>query len=102
MLMTTTNSFEGYHIDKYLGIISKDIIFRSGLGKTFSAALTNIVASFSLRDVELSGSSELIANAKDYLIHQLEQLAKSKGANAIILSNFSVVSPGVHSPANTD
>ena len=84
MLMTTTNGFEGYHVDKYLGVISKDIVFRSGLGKSFSAALTNLVASFSLRDVELSGSSELIANAKDYVIQQFEQLAKSKGANAVI------------------
>lgn len=84
MLMTTTNGFEGYRVDKYLGVISKDIVFRSGLGKSLSAALTNLVASFSLRDVELSGSSELIANAKDYVIQQFEQLAKYKGANAVI------------------
>ncbi len=84
MLMTTTNELNGYHVEKYLGVISKDIVFRSGLGKAFSAALTNFVASLSLKDVELSGSSDLIANAKDYVMQRFEQQARIKGANAII------------------
>ena len=84
VLMTTTSSLEGFHVDKYLGVISKEIIFRSGLGKTLSAALSNLAASFTFHDFELTGSTKLIADAKEYVLKQFEQLAKSKGANAVI------------------
>lgn len=84
MLMTTGNTFDGYRIEKYLGVISKEIIFRSGLGSSLAAGLENIVRSFSLRDVEMTGSSELIAKAKGYLMEQFEKEASFKGANAIL------------------
>ena len=84
MLMTTGNAFDGYRIEKYLGVISKEIIFRSGLGSSLAAGLENLVRSFSLRDVEMTGSSELIAKAKGYLMEQFEKEANFKGANAIL------------------
>lgn len=84
MLMTTGNGFEGYHVERYLGIISKEIIFRSGLGSSLGAAIENIVRAFNFHDVELTGSTELIANAKNYLMEQFEREASMKRANAVL------------------
>lgn len=82
--MTTGNGFEGYHVEKYLGIISKEIIFRSGLGSSLGAAIENFVRAFNFDDVELTGSTELIANAKIYLMEQFEHEANMKRANAVL------------------
>ena len=84
MLMTTGSGFEGYRVEKYLGVISKEIIFRSGLGSSLGAAFENFVRAFNFRDVELTGSTELIANAKKYLMEQFEREARANQANAVL------------------
>lgn len=84
MLMTTGNGFEGYHVEKYLGIISKEIIFRSGLRSSLGAAIEDFVRTFNFRDVELTGSTELIVKAKNYLMEQFEREANMKRANAVL------------------
>ncbi len=84
MLMTTGNSFEGYRVERYLGVISKDVIFRSGVSSSIGAAVEDFLRSFSLRDIELNGSSDLIKKAKNYVLEQIEKEAAALKANAIL------------------
>ena len=88
IILTTGNGFDGYRIKHYLGIISKEIVFRSGFVKTLDATVTDIVGSFSFKDIELSGSTELIANAKSYLIAKFEEEVRKRGGNAALGIDF--------------
>ena len=88
IILTTGNSFEGYRIKRYLGIISKEIVFRSGFVKTLDAAVTDIVGSFSFKDIEFSGSTELIANAKSYLMGKFEEEVRKRRGNAALGIDF--------------
>lgn len=88
IIYTTTNNIDGYYVEKYLGVITKEVVFRNGLASTLSAAIVNFTSSFNLRDVELPGSTYLIENAKKYLMEQFEHEVCSKGANAVLGIDF--------------
>ena len=88
IIWTTTNSIDGCHVEKYLGVISREIVFRNGLFSAIGAKVTNLVNSFNFRDVELKGSTELISNAKRYLMDEFEKEAQRRGANAILGIDF--------------
>lgn len=88
MLLTTGSYFDGYRVKKYLDVFSKEVVYKNGLGKSLGAAVTNIIDSFTFKDYELTGSSELISNAKNYVFSQFIQEAEAKGANAILGIDF--------------
>ena len=39
ILMTTGVSFEGYRITSYCGVISKEVVFRNGVGRSLDGNL---------------------------------------------------------------
>ena len=88
MLLTTGTNFEGYRVKEYLKVLTKEVIFKNGLGKSFSAAVTNLIDSFTFSDYELTGSTELINNAKQHIFNQFIKEAEDKGANAILGIDF--------------
>ena len=88
ILLTTGTGFEGYRITGYLGVISKEVVFRNGLMSNFSASVSNMISGWTLKDTELAGSSDLIANAKRYLQDQFEGEIWTKGGNAALGIDF--------------
>ena len=88
LMLTTGIGFEGYRVTHYLGIISKEVVFRNGVGRTLDAAITNIADRLTFKDTELTGSTELIANAKSYLLERFEEEIRKKGANAALGIDF--------------
>jgi len=84
-MMTTGSSFDGYRVEKYIGIINKEILVRVGLSSALDAAIQNISLShFFGNDAEAKGSSALIQRAKENLSEQFEAEAVKRGANAIL------------------
>lgn len=88
ILMTTGVSFEGYRITSYCGVISKEVVFRNGVGRSLDAAITNFGDRLTFKDTELSGSTALIENAKSYLRAKFEDEVRKKGANAVLGIDF--------------
>lgn len=84
MLLTTSSGFEGYDTIEYLGLVTKEIVYANGVKKEFSAAISNFFAGLTFQDYEMKGSTELIKNAKNYILEQFIQEAQAKGANAIL------------------
>lgn len=85
MLISTTSSLDGYRVIKYIDVIYSEVVYKLSLSKSFSVALNNMVDSFKIfSNTELSGTSSLIREAKDYVKQDLIQKAASLGANGII------------------
>jgi uncharacterized protein YbjQ (UPF0145 family) len=78
MLLTTTNTLEGKKITKYLGVITGEAIIGANIFKDFFASITDIVGG-------RAGSYEqVLREAKEKALQELEFNARSLGANAII------------------
>ena len=85
ILLTTGSIFDGYRVTDYLGIVSREILFRVGLGSALDAAIQNISISHLLGDdAEAKGTSDLIQRAKDRLSQQFETELEKRGANAAL------------------
>ena len=63
LMLTTGIGFEGHRVAHYLDIVSKEVMFRNGAGRTLDAAITNFADSLIFKDAELTGSTELIASS---------------------------------------
>lgn len=78
MIITTTNSIEGKKITKYLGIVTGETIIGANIFKDLFASIRDIVGG-------RSGSYEkVLREAKDVALQEMEQIARSKGADAIL------------------
>lgn len=78
MLCTTTNAIEGQPVQKYLGIISAETIIGANIFKDLFAGIRDIVGG-------RSGTYErVLQEAKQTAMSELEEKARSMGANAII------------------
>lgn len=78
MLITTTNSLEGYKIENYLGIVSGETIIGANVFKDFFASITDIVGGRS------SAYERVLREAKATAMTEMEMQARSFGANAIV------------------
>lgn len=88
ILRTTGNNFDGYYVDKYIDVISEEIVFKNSLLKQIVASARDFVGSFNILDSEVKGASNLIANGKKYVLEQLIKKAKEIGGNAILGMRF--------------
>ncbi len=86
--MTTTNNFEGYKIEKYIKVISEEIIFKNSFWKRLDAGLEDLGNAFSFRETEMTGAGELIANAREYALEKFKRKAVDIGANAVVGVEF--------------
>ena len=78
MLISTTPTIEGRHVVKYLGIVSGEAIMGANLFKDLFAGIRDIVGG-------RSGAYEKeLRRAKEMALQDMEEEAKSLGANAIL------------------
>lgn len=78
MLLTTTNTIEGKRITHYYGIVSGETIIGANVFRDFFASIRDIVGG-------RSGSyEEVLREAKDTALREMQEQAQSMGANAVI------------------
>lgn len=84
MLLTTGSNFEGYRVVSYVDLVCEEVVFKNSLSSRFGAAIENLSAGFTFEDVELSGSSMLIAKARAYVTEKFRKHVADLGANAAL------------------
>ena len=78
MLVTTTSTLQGKQISRYLGIVSGETIIGANVFRDFFAGIRDIVGG-------RSGSyEEVLRQAKDTALKEMQQQAMAMGANAVI------------------
>jgi uncharacterized protein YbjQ (UPF0145 family) len=78
MLLTTTNTIENHTVTKYIGLVTGEAIIGANLFKDIFAGIRDIVGG-------RSGSYEqVLREAKDNALAEMEDNAKRIGANAVI------------------
>lgn len=83
-ILTTASSIEGYRIIAQLGLVFGETVFKHGYMARYGASWADTVDGLRWGSHELSGSMELIENARQFAYDKMIEDAKSKGANAII------------------
>ncbi len=78
MLIVTTNTLEGKHVLKYLGIVTGEAILGANIFKDIMAGLRDIVGG---RSQEYE---QELQKAKDIALEEMASEAKQLGANAVI------------------
>lgn len=78
MLLTTTNTVEGFTITEYKGVITGEAIIGANLFKDIFASITDLVGG-------RSGSYErVLREAKEEAMQELQLNAQRLGANAVV------------------
>ena len=88
LLLTTSSSFEGYRVTKYIDVLCEEVIFKNSFINQLSAGLEDFGNALKFRSTEMSGSTELIANARAYGMEKFKTQAIALGANAILGMDF--------------
>ena len=78
MLITTTNIIEGKKIPRYYGIVSGETIIGANVFRDFFASIRDIVGG------RAGSYEEVLREAKDTALKELEEQAYQLGANAVI------------------
>jgi uncharacterized protein YbjQ (UPF0145 family) len=78
MIVTTTNSIEGYQIAEYKGIVTGEAIMGANIVRDLFASVTDIIGG-------RSGSYEAkLAEARETALSEMEQRAATLGATAVV------------------
>jgi len=90
IIISTTSNLEGYEILEYKDIVYEEVIFAQKLTSQLKNVVGDYVSAVGsiFSDQELSGSTNAILQAKDYVIKKLKARASSIGANAIVGIDF--------------
>jgi len=78
IVVTTTNSIEGYRIIKYIGIDSVEVVIGTGIWSEFTTEFQDF---FGHRSTEFE---KKLQKAKKITIQKIKLAAAQKGANAIV------------------
>jgi uncharacterized protein YbjQ (UPF0145 family) len=78
MIITTTTSIEGKQVKNYLGLVSGETIIGANIIRDLFAGIRDIVGGRS------GAYEEVLREAKDTALREMEEAAAQKGANAII------------------
>ena len=78
MIITTTQSVDGYAIKDYKGIVVGEAIMGANIVRDFFANITDIVGGRSV------AYESKLQDARDTALAELEQRAAAKGANAVV------------------
>ncbi len=82
MLITTTSVIEGAKITRYYGIVSGETIIGANVFRDFFASIRDVVGG-------RSGSyEEVLREAKDTALREMQEQARLLGANAVIGVDF--------------
>ena len=77
-IITTTNTLEGYSIEKYYGVVSSHVVAGTGLFSDFAASFSDVFGG-------RSGSYQKQLNSiKNEVLSNLEKEAKLLGANGVL------------------
>lgn len=78
MILTTTNTIEGKHVQEYLGIVTGEAILGANLFRDLFAGIRDIVGG-------RSGAYEKeLRRAREIALEEMQQAAAALGANAVI------------------
>lgn len=78
MIITTTNSIEGFTIDRYLGLVTGEVIAGVNLIKDIGAGLRNLFGGRS------QGYEEELLRARESAQRELVERAQRLGADAVV------------------
>jgi len=78
IIITTTPSIEGKKITQYLGIVSGEAIIGANLFRDIFAGIRDIVGGRS------AAYEEVLREAKNNALEEMEEMARTKGANAVV------------------
>ena len=78
MIITTTNSIEGFTIDRYLGLVTGEVIAGVNLVKDIGAGLSNLFGG------RATNYEEELSEASKTAIDEMCQRAQAMGANAVV------------------
>lgn len=78
MITTTTNTIEGRQVDQYLGLVTGEAIMGANVFRDFLAGITDMIGGRS------EAYESKLADARVTAIRELETLAQSQGADAIL------------------
>lgn len=78
MIVTTTPQIEGHKVVKYLGIVTGETIIGANIFRDFMAGIRDIVGGRS------GQYEEVLREAKDTALKEMQQYAMALGANAIV------------------
>lgn len=78
MQITTTDSLDGHHIRKYLGIVTGEAILGANVFKDFFAGIRDIVGGRS------AAYERELKKAREIAFSEMTQQARERGANAIV------------------
>lgn len=88
MLVSTTNSIDGYQVANYLGVVAGENVAGINALKDLGAGLRNV---FGGRSV---GYEEELVRARESAREEMEQRAAQLGANAVVGFNYTLESVG--------
>lgn len=78
MIVTTTNSVEGYQIAEYKGIVTGEAIMGANIMRDLFASVTDIIGG-------RSGSYEAkLADARETALREMQERAAELGATAVV------------------
>jgi len=83
MIVTTGLDISGKQIVKTIGLVKGNTIRARHLGRDIAAFFRNVVGG------EVKEYTKLIAEAREQALDRMVEDAKTKGANAIIMTRFS-------------
>lgn len=78
MLLTTTQLIEGHPVREYRGLVSAEAIIGSSIARNFKGSLRDAFGG------RATSYEEVMHEAKDTALRELEQRAQQLGANAIV------------------
>lgn len=78
MIVTTTDSLDGFEITSYLGIVSGDAVCGTNIFRDMFASIRDVVGG------RASSYEKVFADAKEMAIETLKERAAAQGADAIV------------------
>lgn len=88
MILTTCPRVEGYSVVRQCGLVFGEVVFKTNFLKSLGANIENkfnsVLSDISFSDKELSGTTRLISNAREYALTKMKDEAINRDANAII------------------
>ena len=92
ILLSTTPSLDGYEITEYIDIVSAETVYKLSLSKALTSALSNVIDSWKIfSSNELSGTTELIHEAKEYITKFEEAMDDDCNTSNAISAVFELV-----------
>jgi uncharacterized protein YbjQ (UPF0145 family) len=82
IIVVTTNNIPGYEVEEVFGEVFGLIVRSRNIFGNIGASFRTIFGG------EVRGYTKLLASSREKAMHRLEEEAKAKGANAILMMRF--------------